>query len=171
MRTPADLKAARLRLGLSHREAAQLIGWPPEGDVSQMERAKSNVCWQGYAEALADHMAIFDRLLDQIDAAELLPDEVPLVAFSNDEDYHQMDEGTAEGLVFASCHRAMLIELQDTAKLVGRDIPIVEFSRDLFRRWREAGGEGSLQAWATHRLTEIERRPGLPPLKLVRRSA
>ena len=35
MKTPADLKAARLRLGLSPKDAADLIGWPRDGDIDQ----------------------------------------------------------------------------------------------------------------------------------------
>lgn len=170
MRTPADLKAARLRLGLSHREAAQLIGWPPEGDVSQMERAKSNVCWEGYAEELRMFDLDANGLREQLwcDAEEC----GAILTYGNDEDLAMSPRMVDRDARFASVHQAIAREVQSRIFAETNVLPpIVEYSKRLYEEYSLQHGGKSREEWAVERAGFITMRPGLPPLKLVRRSA
>lgn len=171
MKTPADLKAARLRLGLSHREAASLIGWPPDGDISQLERGKQNVVWNEYAAALDRAILTFDAWRQSmIDGGETQPLLVVMV-FGNDDDMGRIAPQLKAAFGFASTYRALLTELQADRRLRRKETVLVEFNRGLFDRWKEENPKGSHGEWMNARLGEFEYRDGMPPMRSMRRAS
>lgn len=158
--TPSDLKAMRLRLGMSPDELAQLLGnGIKPTDVVNMEKGRTWIMREGHRDLLKAMEETFGRRLDDI----ILQDEEPeiLIGFPNDGVFHDYEPELAAELQFNSVHRMLLAVAQD---LLESTPPIVEIIPTRYAEWL-AGRPDSFderQRWAQEHMKVYRMKPGMP---------
>lgn len=149
--TPANLRAIRLRIGMSFEEAASLLGYDPK-TYGPRERAKSINVFERDMTMLREVETFFNSFLD---ALESRPWDV-LVGFMNDADFEKYEPDLHARLRFNSVHRMALAVAQSFFGSEGLEVPIVEIVPDLYAKWLEHEGKADdrihREAWATDRL-------------------
>jgi transcriptional regulator with XRE-family HTH domain len=150
--TPANLRAIRLRIGMSFEEAASLLGYDPK-TYGPRERAKSINVFERDVTILHAVEGHFNAYVDRM--IEAGPRAV-LVGYMNENCFQFYEPGIAKSLVFNSVHRMALAMAQDSHAANGLDVPIVELVPELYAKWLESRrlSDSPLerQAWAVERL-------------------
>lgn len=150
--TPANLRAIRLRIGMSFEEAASLLGYDPK-TYGPRERAKSINVYQRDMTILGAIEGHFNAYVDRM--LESGPRAV-LVGYMNDVEFRAYEPELQCLLLLNSVHRMALAVVQDSHAANGLDVPIVELVPELYARWLESrrmpDSVAQRQAWAVERL-------------------
>jgi len=154
--TPANIRAIRMRCGLSVKECAAVLGLT-ERQVETMERAKWDVVFMDHYETLA---RIESGMLDLIEAIVAREPRI-LVGYMETPDLLQFEPGLRH-LGSNMVHRMALAEAQAilNADASAPATDIVELIPDAYAAWLATNGrEDSLEAredWAFVRLAEFK---------------
>lgn len=163
MTTPANLRAARMRLGLTVPQAARLL----EIDVKMMEileRGKVHHVYPDLQKRLDDIEArMIARAHYWIGQADT---SLPFVTYSNDEVFQKFAHPDDRELQHNHIHRMMMA----TAQSFGWDddiyVQIVELVPDQCLGWLHNEGKelsiDSQRQWAAFKITTFNRRDGMP---------
>lgn len=129
--TPANIRAIRMRCGLSVKECAKVLGMT-EAQVETMERAKFNTVFLEHFDTLARIEEEMDILIDKL----VLAPQPVLVGYMSTEDMLAFEPGL-HALRSNVVHRMALAQAQaafrDFTPRV--DVPIVELIPGRFLAW------------------------------------
>jgi transcriptional regulator with XRE-family HTH domain len=132
--TPANIRAIRMRCGLSVKECAAVLGLK-ERQVETMERASQNNVWMEHVERLR---ALESAMQDLIDASVASPPPV-LVSFTSTEELLHWFPNLAP-LRSIQVYRMALAKAQAILAGDGKAIDIVEVRAKEFEEFRDSIG-------------------------------
>jgi transcriptional regulator with XRE-family HTH domain len=149
--TPANLRAIRLRIGLSFEETASLLGLDAKS-YGPKERAKTINVYEHDLKALRALEGEFNDFLNVLTNHS----SSVLLGFMNDQDFHTFEPDLASRLRFNSVHRMAIAIAQSDYAADGAEIPIVEMVPDFYSGWLLLHGKqddrSSREEWAIDRL-------------------
>ena len=150
--TPANIRAIRMRCGLSVKECAKVLSLN-ERQVETMERANWNIVFmEHYRRLSALEVA-------RMEYVQKLIDERPLVLIGYQEfDYLVHHEPEAFNLQSNVVHRMALAEAQALLGADGHDVDIVEIVPKAYAEWRAGAPDthAERQAWALERRQQFK---------------
>ena len=132
MSTPANIRAIRMRIGLTISEASELFGIPIR-DVEQCERSNSFIIPGGYMDELR---AVESAMLEYFYDDPIGDDPPVLIGYRNIEMLLYYEPHAAP-LRSNSVHRMALAQRQrEIFTAMFRSVPIVELREPAYERWR-----------------------------------
>jgi transcriptional regulator with XRE-family HTH domain len=162
--TTADLRAARMLLGLSRVEMGQLLGVDAK-EVQLLERGRTHFVFRG-------HAAMLEAMLEQVNTLllEHTGDAVPapefLFCYPNNEVFEEMEPALSKWMRFNSVHQMFMTRVMDDWMQRDHRPVIVEIVPKQYQEFIAVrGGKdtiGQRTAWAMEHLKVIKYRPGLP---------
>jgi transcriptional regulator with XRE-family HTH domain len=161
-RTPADLRAMRMLLGLSQEQVVKIIG-VSHGEVRTLEKGRTHFIYRGHAAILEGMVTQVNALLEANLGDDAAAPEF-LFVYPNDDVFLEMEPRLA-WMRHASVHQMYAARLMDEWVMRGHRPAIVEIVPHQYQEEWLNGRPDTLEnrnTWARAHMQVIKMREGLP---------